>query len=309
MAGNPIQFYDRYDQCVKTERVYGETGLRIAYGTPPGRFMTWAMFARPWFSRLFGWQMKRPSSVSKIQPFIDKYGLNTDEFAWPVEDYDSFNSFFIRELKEGARPIAGDPTCVVFPADGRHMGWQVLGEEERVFVKGQQWDLAGLLDEDPALVKRYAGGTMVLSRLCPVDYHHFHYPVGGQVRGLRWMGQDLYSVSPIALRKRLSYFWLNKRCMTLIDTDSAGLVCFMEVGATNVGSIHHREAAQGTVVAKGDPKGWFEFGGSSVVTLFEPERIQLDDDLILKTQEGIELYAHVGDHMGTMVRENDRLAP
>lgn len=302
MSGKSIQFYDRYDQCVKTEKVYGETGLRIAYGTPPGRLLTWALFARPWFSKLFGWQMKRPSSVKKILPFIEGYDLDTSEFAWPVDAFDSFNSFFIRELKDGARPIDGDADSVVFPADGRHLGWQVLGEEQSVFVKGQSWDLEGLLDGDPALVKRYEGGSMVLSRLCPVDYHHFHYPVGGQVRGLRWMGKALYSVSPIALRKHLSYFWQNKRCMTLIDTESAGLVCFMEVGATNVGSIYHRDSSQGLRVNKGDPKGWFEFGGSSVLTLFEPGRVQLADDLLSRTRDGIELYARVGDRMGRIKR-------
>jgi phosphatidylserine decarboxylase len=301
MAGTPIQFYDRYDQCLKTELVYGEQGLRFAYETPPGRFLSRAIFARPWFSRFFGWQMKRPGSVKKIGPFIERYGLDPDEFALPVEDFDSFNSFFIRELKEGTRPVDPDPAAVVFPADGRHMGWRVLGEEERVFVKGQQWDLAGLLDRDPELLRRYTGGTMVLSRLCPVDYHHFHFPVGGQLRGMRWMGKDLYSVSPIALRKRLSYFWQNKRCLTLIDTEQAGLVCFLEVGATNVGSIHHRDSAPGKVVSKGGAKGWFEFGGSSVVTLFEPGRIQLADDILDKSREGIELYAHVGDRMGVTV--------
>lgn len=300
MGANPIQYYDRYEQCLKTEQVYGETGLRFAYNTPPGRLLTWACFARPWFSRLFGWQMKRCGSVRKIRPFIEKYGLDTDDFAQPVDEFDSFNEFFIRELKWGARPVDSDPAAVVFPADGRHMGWQVLGEEDRVFIKGQQWDLAGLLDGDTELVRRYTGGSMVLSRLCPVDYHHFHYPAGGQVRGLRWMGSALYSVSPIALRKRLSYFWQNKRCMTLIDTEQAGLVCFMEVGATNVGSIHHREAAQGKRVKKGDPKGWFEFGGSSVVTLFEPGRIVLDEDLRARTEEGVELYARVGDRMGIL---------
>ncbi len=299
MAGQPIQYFDRYEQCLKTERVYGERSLRLAYGTPPGRFLTWALFARPWFSRFFGWQMKRPGSVRKVAPFIERYGLDPDEFAWPVRDFDSFNSFFIRELKDGTRPVDRDAASVVFPADGRHMGWQVLGEEDRVFVKGQQWNLPGLLDGEPELIHRYTGGTMVLSRLCPVDYHHFHYPVGGQVRGLRWMGKTLYSVSPIALRKRLSYFWQNKRCMTLIDTDRFGLVCFMEVGATNVGSIHHREADPGKKVNKGDPKGWFEFGGSSVVTLFEPDRVRLAVDLLSKSGEGIELYAHVGDRMGT----------
>ncbi|HSH09797.1 MAG TPA: phosphatidylserine decarboxylase, partial [Oceanipulchritudo sp.] len=175
-----------------------------------------------------------------------------------------------------------------------------LGTEEGIFVKGQQWDLWHLLGGNTPLAGRFAGGSLVLSRLCPVDYHHFHFPVGGRVREIRWTGRRLYSVSPFALRQRIEYLWENKRCLTLIETELLGLVCFIEVGATNVGSIHHRQLPEGNRIEKGAPKGWFEFGGSSVITIFEPGRVRLSEDLLEQTARGKELYARVGDRMGLL---------
>jgi len=300
MAGEPITYYDRYRKALQREAVYGEGPLRFAYETMPGRALSWLFFSQPLLSRFFGWYMRRPQSVQRIRPFVEKYGLDAGEFALPLDHYASFNDFFRRELKAGARPVDPHPDSVVFPADGRHLGWDQLGSETGIFVKGQQWDLWHLLGGDTPLSERFAGGSLVLSRLCPVDYHHFHFPVGGRVRETRWTGSRLYSVSPFALRQRIEYLWENKRCLTLIETGLLGLVCFIEVGATNVGSIHHRPLPDNRQVEKGAPKGWFEFGGSSVITLFEPGKVRLCEDLLEQTALGTELYARVGDRMGLL---------
>lgn len=297
MAGEPITYFNRYAGELQQEAVYGERALRLVYETLPGRALAWMFVAHPAFSRLYGRAMRRPRSAARIRPFVKQYGINTDEMAEPLEAYPSFNAFFKRLLKEEARPVDADPATVVFPADGRHMGWPRIGQEAGIFVKGQRWDLAALLG-DPALAQRFAGGTLVLSRLCPVDYHHFHYPVGGIVGEPRWLGRRLYSVSPVALRRRVAYLWENKRSLTLIRTERLGLVLFMEIGATNVGTIRHRPLPESRRVAKGDRKGWFEFGGSSVLTLFEAGRVQLATDLLEQSARGIELYAQVGDRMG-----------
>lgn len=301
MSAHPIIFYDRYAGCRKEEVIYGDRALRFAYETRPGRALAWMLFSRPFVSRLFGWYMKRSASAARIRPFIKKYGLLESEFARPVEAYASFNDFFCRELKPEARPVDTDPAVVVFPADGRHSGWEVLGSEQQVYVKGQKWDLLGLLGGDSELAQRFAGGSLVLSRLCPVDYHHFHYPVAGKVLERRLVDGPLFSVSPVALRRRLNYLWENRRIITRIATSAFGEVCFLAVGATNVGSIRHRPLPDNHMVSKGEPAGLFEFGGSSVLTVFEPGRIRLAADLCGNTRDGIELYARVGDRMGSRV--------
>ncbi len=298
MERAPITYFDRYQKAYRQERIYGEPFLRLLYGNAAGRALVRLLVSRPLFSRWYGWLMRRPASARHIRPFIEKYGLNAAEFAQPVEAFASFNAFFCRELRPEARPVDPDPAAVVFPADGRHLGWQTLGGEQRVFVKGQRWDLAALLGGDAALAARYAGGTLLLSRLCPVDYHHFHFPVAGRVLETRWAGRRLYSVNPLALRQRLAYLWQNRRCLTRLASERCGEVCLIEIGATHVGSLRHRPLPPDGQVAKGAPKGWFELGGSAVITLFEPGRVHLSRDLLTLTAEGTELYAHMGDRAG-----------
>jgi phosphatidylserine decarboxylase len=156
-----------------------------------------------------------------------------------------------------------------------------------------------LLAGNDDLLQHLAGGTMVLSRLCPVDYHHFHYPLKGEAGTVEWVDGRLYSVSPIALRQRLGYFWENKRTITQVK-HPAGTYVFMEIGATNVGSIHHVASRHGGPVATGARKGWFAFGGSSVLSWFPAGMVQLDADLLSCSARGVELYARVNDRMGCL---------
>jgi phosphatidylserine decarboxylase len=302
MAVDPIIYLDRYTGALTEEAVYGEGALRFAYDTRTGRWLSRMLFSQPWLSRIFGWYMKRPASTARIRPFIEKYGINTEELAQRVEAYGSFNEFFRRELKPEARPLDPDAGAVLFPADARHSGWQELGTEARVFVKGQSWDLEGLLGGDAELAGRFKGGTLVLSRLCPVDYHHFHYPVSGRVTEQRLLQGPLFSVSPIALRRRLGYLWENRRYRVRIDSGQFGEVCLIIVGATNVGSIELSSLPGDGLVERGSRAGCFEFGGSSVLTLFERDRVRLSADLSKATAEGVELYARMGDRMGAGLR-------
>jgi phosphatidylserine decarboxylase len=299
MRGAPITVFNRYTGKPFEEAVYGEGLLRFAYESGAGRLLTRHLISRPFLSRLYGWFMDRPRSMRKVRPFIEQYGIDEAEFAQPVESFRTFNEFFTRILKPDARPVDPEPGAVVFPADGRHMGWEQLGTETGVFVKGQQWDLKALLDGDAAWLERYSGGSLVISRLCPVDYHHFHFPVGGRVVESRWMGRRLYSVSPLSLRAKLGYLWQNRRLATRIETAGHGEVLFIEVGATNVGSIRQHPLPPDGQAIKGQPKGWFEFGGSTVITLFEPGRVRLSADLLACTGKSMELYARCGDRMGT----------
>lgn len=297
MKGQPIEFFHRANGRVETEAVYGEGFLRWTYESPTGRVALWAVARRHLFSKWFGWRMSRRASRARIEPFIREYGLDPGEFADDVQTFASFNDFFARALKPETRPIDPDPGSVVFPADGRHLALADIAGSDRFFVKGQRFDVACLLGSAD-LGERFARGSLVLSRLCPVDYHRFHFPCDGQVEvAPRRLPGPLYSVSPIALRRRLDYLWENERIVTLIETADLGQVAMVEVGATCVGTIVQTATLPGAV-QKGAEKGMFRFGGSSVVTVFEPGRVALDDDLLDWSSRGIELYARVGDRMG-----------
>jgi len=297
-ADTPIRFLNRSTGEVEEEEIYGESFLRWAYANPLGRATVWAIARRAAFSKFYGWRMNQPPSATRIAPFLEEFGLDKSDFLEPPESFTSFNAFFSRKLKPEARPIDSDPATVVFPADGRHLAIPELGKEQGFFVKGQRFELAKLLD-DTNLARDFEGGTLVLSRLCPVDYHRFHFPVEGIPGEARRIEGHLYSVSPLALRRRLGYLWENTRTLCLIESDSLGKVATIEVGATCVGSIQHT-FQPGKTVSKGAEKGYFEFGGSSTITLFQRGAIQLADDLSEQGPRQLEVYAKMGEAMGSL---------
>lgn len=293
---DPITYYNRHTQRLETEQVYGEGFLQWTYGNPLGALALHGFVKRPFFSAWYGSRMSTPDSAARIEPFIAKYGLDRSEFLESTDRYRSFNDFFYRRLKPDARPIDRDPSSVVFPADGRHLGFAKASSIDGVFVKGQRFDLGQLLGDD-TLASRYADGALVLSRLCPVDYHRFHFPAAGTPGKTRLINGPLFSVSPIALRRQLSYLWQNKRTITRLQSDTLGTVLCLEIGATCVGSIQ-QTFHENHPVAKGDEKGYFAFGGSSTITIFEPGSVTLENDLLEHSSRQTELYARIGSRMG-----------
>ncbi len=294
-----IHYFNSLTGTTETEQVYGESFLRYAYGNPLGKLALHTFIKRPLFSHWYGWRMNQAVSQNKIAPFITHYGLDPNEFAESPDHYKTFNEFFYRKLKPSARPIDADPNSIVFPADGRHLAFANAAEISSVFVKGQKFDLAALLGS-PELAARYENGALLLSRLCPVDYHRFHFPAAGIPQTSKVINGPLFSVSPIALRQNLSYFWQNKRSITPLATPNCGTVLLLEIGATCVGSIHQTYRA-GEPIAKGAEKGYFAFGGSSTILLFEPGRINIDSDLLERSQHCTETYARMGTRLAQVV--------
>ena len=295
----PIEFYDRSTAQVVIEEIYGEGFLRWAYGNPLGRLSVAVAVKRLWFSRWYGWRMDQPKSRAKVQAFIDTYGVDPAEFADPVDTYATFNEFFYRRLKPEARPVDADPSVAVFPADGRHLAIENVDMADQFYIKGQSFDLAKFIG-DADLAKEFVGGSIIISRLCPVDYHRYHFPVSGQAGSVQSLDGSLRSVSPLALRRQLSIFWENRRARTVVDSPNFGKVIVMEVGATCVGRMHStfKEGA----VLKGAPKGYFSFGGSCVTTIYQNGAIQLDADLLKQADAGREVYAKMGERCGLSSR-------
>lgn len=294
----PIQYFNRYKRVVETEQIYGESWLRWTYATGLGRFALNLFVKRALLSRYYGWKMSQRASAHRVLPFIVDYGLDVDEFAKKPYSFKTFNEFFYRALKPAARPIAGqgDDRVAVLPADGRHLAFQNVDAATGFYAKGQRFDLTSFLGS-AELGREFAGGSLVISRLCPVDYHRFHFPVSGTPSEPRLVNGWLYSVSPLALRLNLAYLWENKRVVTLVESPVFGRVAVCEIGATMVGSILQTHVPN-RAVTKGEEKGLFKFGGSCVVTVFQPGRIKLDDDLLKPAAEGMEVYARIGDRLG-----------
>lgn len=296
MSAEPIRYFHRTKQVVETEQVYGGDWLRWTYGTGLGRFALNALVKRAVASRYYGWKMSQRSSAYRVLPFIVDYNLDVDEFAKKPYSFKSFNEFFSRALKPGARPIAAGDRVAVLPADGRHLAFPNVDAAEGFYAKGQKFDLRSFLGSEE-LGREFAGGSLLISRLCPVDYHRFHFPVAGTPGEPRLINGFLYSVSPIALRRNLAYLWENKRVVTLVESPVFGKVAVCEIGATMVGSILQTHVP-GRAVPKGEEKGLFKFGGSCVVTIFQPGKIKLDADLVQHSAAGLEVYARMGESLG-----------
>jgi phosphatidylserine decarboxylase len=303
MSAEPIRFFNRYTRTVETEKVFGERWLKLAYENPVGRLFVWLVARRHFFSWWYGRKMNKRVSALRILPFITTYNIDVDEFAKSPFDYKTFNEFFYRALKPSVRPIAEGERVAVFPADGRHLVFPNVETVPGFYVKGASFTLAELFGEQELgadarpLASKFAGGAMTISRLCPVDYHRFHFPVSGLPSEGRLINGWLYSVNPVALKRNLHYLVQNKRVLTLIETPVFGTVAMFEVGATNVGSIQQTHVP-GRAVTKGDEKGLFAFGGSCVITVFQRGRITFDADLLAPSAEHMEVYARMGDRLG-----------
>jgi len=296
MPASPIRYYDRRNQTLKTELIYGEPWLRFIYENPAGRFLLWLLVRRAIFSRIYGWRMNQRASGRFILPFIVRYYIDVDDFTKSALTFRTFNEFFTRAVKPGRRPIAEGDHVAALPADGRHLVFPDVDAAEGFYVKGEKFSLAELLG-DAALAEKFAGGAMVISRLAPVDYHRFHFPCGGVPDDARLINGWLYSVNPIALRRNVRHLVQNKRYLTLIESPVFGTVAMVEVGATAVGRIMQTYVPD-RAVTKGEEKGIFSFGGSCVITLFQAGRIAFYGDLVEQSAQCIETYAPMGDWLG-----------
>jgi len=288
----PIHYVDRKSEEIKTEKVAGETWLVWLYNNPVGELSLEAVVKRKFFSEWYGRRMDSPESAGKIEPFVEDYDI--DLSIAQKQHFQSFNDFFTRKLKPEARPINSDPNFVVSPADGKLMAFQDI-EGQDFIVKGYRFNALDFL-QDTVLAQKYTHAGLMIFRLSPADYHRFHFPVSGHVSPATQISGDYYSVNPIAIKEMIRIFCENKREYVTISTVRFGDVIMAEVGATLVGSIV--QTYHGDSVAKGEEKGYFKFGGSSVLLLFEKNKLIFDDDLLINTEKKLETEIKMGEKVG-----------
>jgi len=197
-------------------------------------------------------------------------------------------------LRPESRPIIKDSNVVVSPADGKVLAYADISKHDFI-VKGYKFNVEEFLN-DTMLTKKYEDGSLMLFRLCPVDYHRFHFPVDGKISAVTVIDGDYYSVNPIAVKKIIEVFCENKREYVAIQNQEFGEVIMAEVGATMVGSIV--QTYTGDKVVKGDEKGFFKFGGSSIILLFEKGRVEIDEDLLINTDNNLETEVRMGERIG-----------
>ncbi|CAH2069658.1 unnamed protein product [Thlaspi arvense] len=255
-----------------------------------------------------GKKMSSVESAQKIPSFLEffkacKDQINMAEVRYPLQHFKTFNEFFIRELKPGARPIAymNRDDVAVSAADCRLMAFQSVEDSTRFWIKGRKFSIRGLLGKN-VNPNAFLDGSLVIFRLAPQDYHRFHVPVSGVIEKFMDVSGSLYTVNPIAVNsKYCNVFTENKRTVAILSTAEFGKVAFVAIGATMVGSINFVRK-EGDHLKKGDELGYFSFGGSTVICVFEKDSIRIDEDLLANSGRSLETLVSVGMQLGVSTR-------
>lgn len=293
-----IKLYNLTTSKDMLEHVPAESFMRFLYGNPMGSLSVWALFKRAFFTAICGAWANSSASARAIVPFVKNNAIDVSEAALDISAYKTFNQFFTRRLRVGARPVSEpeNARAISFPSDGRHLLISDVSSSTTFYAKGSKFDLASFLG-DSALARSFEGCDMLISRLAPVDYHRFHFPLSGKIAARRKIKGWLYSVSPIALSRRLSILWQNRRVLNVVENPDFGFYAFAEIGATNVGGIVNTRRV-GESVARGDEAGFFNFGGSCLITVFPKRKIEWNLDLLEASSRGVECYALAGMKAG-----------
>ncbi len=292
--------YHRRTGCVEQEKVLGDSLLRFAYQSAFGKLLHWPLFAGPLFSRLLGVYADSRLSRRRIAGTVKELGIDLSEVAMPAGGFSSFNDFFTRKLKTGARPLAGNDGCLISPADCRMLVYPQLNGDCCIPVKGARFTVAELLGvEGAGLVEEFKGGALCVCRLCPADYHRYHFPAAGQLLKTWRLRGKYHSVHPLALQRGLRVFSENVRQVSLLELKDFGKAAFIEVGAFAVASI--QQTFQGTAFQRGEEKGFFAFGGSTIILILPAGRVEFSADLVEKSRENMECLVRMGEDIGQRI--------
>lgn len=250
------------------------------------------LLTRPFISKLAGKYMDSPLSKSRISGFIKKNNIDMTDYI--QRPYKSFNDFFTREIKEDARSIDMASSSFVSPCDGKISAF-TIDDESAFRIKDSIYTVDELFCDDN-IKKEYAGGLMIVVRLTVTDYHRYIYPDSGYKGKNIYIPGIFHTVQPIA-QTRYKIYKTNSREYTILHTDNFNDVIQMEVGAMMVGKIlnYHSEHR----FARGEEKGRFEFGGSTVVLLVKKDTIKLNESIPLNSDE--EANIKMGEKIGEKI--------
>jgi phosphatidylserine decarboxylase len=241
-----------------------------------------------------------PASAAQIPGFINFHQLDMSEVLHPTESFKNFNEFFYRALKPDARPCSAqeNPNIIVSPADCRSVVFDRLDDAQSIWVKGREFSVERLLGNAyPEDAKRFQNGALGIMRLAPQDYHRFHIPVDGIMGEPKLIEGEYYTVNPMAIRSALDVYGENVRVCVPIDSVAHGRVMVICVGAMMVGSTVITRSA-GEKVRRAEELGYFKFGGSTLLLLFEPGVMQFDEDLVANSKGALETLIRVGMSVG-----------
>ena len=248
----------------------------------------------PVISKIGGRFLETRVSSAFVKPFVRSHKIDLGKYE--KQTFDSYNDFFTRKIKPEEREISADKNCLISPCDGKISVYPIR-EDGEFLIKHTRYSVESLL-RDRKLAKHYIGGWAMVIRLTVDDYHRYCYVADGMKSAQRKIKGVFHTVNPVA-NDVYPIYKQNSREYCLVKTELMGAVLQMEVGALLVGKIANYK--QGKVsVTRGEEKGRFEFGGSTVVLMIEPGKIVPDSDLLRNTSYGLETYIRMGEQIGVL---------
>lgn len=265
------------------------SALSFLYNNMIGRFFLFIL-TRRLVSKLGAIYLNSPLSKGRIKKMIKKHDIDLSEYE--KCDYKSFNEFFMRKKKNPLKGINKNENILLAPADSRLTVYEI-DDETCLNIKNSKYTIEELL-QDSSLARKYKGGYCLVYRLCVNDYHHYYYVDDAKVIDTKKINGVLHTVQPISFKK-YKVFVENAREYNVLETKNFGTVVQMEIGALMVGKICNNDLK---TVKRGEEKGHFEFGGSTVVILIEKDKVKIDDDILEHSSKDIETKVSLFDSVG-----------
>lgn len=266
--------------------------LSRLYGSRTGRTLV-RLLIRPGVSKACGWLLDRRVSRMAVGPFVRSKGIRLDEYE--KQDFCSYNDFFTRKIKAGLRPVDMTPEALTAPCDSR-LTVYAIDEDARFTIKGTSYTMESLT-RSRKLARKYAGGQLLLFRLTVDDYHHYCYVDDGEKSESHYIDGVFHTVNPAAC-ETCPVYKENSRCISFLKSAHFGVILMMEVGALMVGKIVNLDDGRAKV-RRGDEKGYFAFGGSTVILCLKKGRAVMDSDILANSREGCETRVLQGTRIGT----------
>lgn len=292
-----IKVYNRKTKTHETELVAGEAYLNWMYSSPLGMKLLELLIKKKITSKIFGYYCDRAISKVEITKFIDEFKIDMTPYEMPEKGFNNFNDFFCRRLKKDQCQLVSDETDFISPCEGKIIAYEAIDINMLVQIKGITYSLEELIGQ-ASIASKYAEGTCLIIRLSPENYHRFHFVDRGTCGPTTKIKGFYYSVNPTSIQRINKLFCSNKREWSILTSENFGEILYVEIGATFVGSIIQTYNDY-EKVKRGDEKGYFKFGGSTVIMFLKKGVVKVDKDIIAQSAKGMECKVGMGERIGS----------
>lgn len=283
-----IKLYNRKTKKYEEEIEYGNTFLNVLYNNAFGRFLL-KFIINPTISKIGGFYHDSFISKLKIKKFIKKNNIDITEFE--KKDYKNFNEFFTRTIIENKRPLSSNKKDFISPADSKLLVYNITADL-KLTIKGSTYTLNELINNEEDL-SEYKNGLCLVFRLAVDDYHHYCYPDTGKLIKKNFIKGKLHTVRSVSQNYKI--YKVNQREYSILKTDNFNEMIYIEVGALMVGKIINLDKK---TFSKGEEKGYFKLGGSTIVILLKDNVVKIDNDILENSKNDIETKVKYREKIG-----------